>query len=81
MTSTKDRTVEIIAGVIDLNQGEIENLRLDVGYKRLKKWTSARHAEIITAVEDEFHIEFDELAIAGMNNVAKIVDYVERATP
>ncbi len=44
--STKDRVVRTIAEVLGLEESEVENLRAEVGYKRLKKWTSARHAEI-----------------------------------
>lgn len=75
--STKDRVVRTIAEVLDLDESEIDNLRTEVGYKRLKKWTSARHAEIIVALEDEFDIEIDDRAIAKLNDVRKIVDYVD----
>lgn len=74
---TKDRVVRTIAGVLGLDEAEIDNLRTEVGYKRLKKWTSARHAEIIVALEDEFGIEIDDGAIAKLNDVRKIVDYVD----
>ena len=75
--STKDRVVRTIAGVLSLDESEIDNLRTEAGYKRLKKWTSARHAEIIVALEDEFDIEIDDRAIAKLNDVRKIVDYVD----
>jgi acyl carrier protein len=74
---TKDTVIRLIAEVLRLNDGEIDNLRQEVGYKRLKRWTSSRHVEIIVAVEDEFDIEVDERAIPRLNNVAKIVAYVE----
>ena len=70
--STKDRVVRTIAGVLSLDESEIDNLRTEAGYKRLKKWTSARHAEIIVALEDEFDIEIDDRAIAKLNDVRKI---------
>lgn len=75
--STKDRVVRTIAEILSLDEGEIDNLRTEVGYKRLKKWTSARHAEIIVALEDEFDIEIEDRAIAKLNDVRKIVDYVD----
>ncbi|HXV75999.1 MAG TPA: acyl carrier protein [Candidatus Polarisedimenticolaceae bacterium] len=77
--STKETVIGQIAAVLQLDEAEIENLRKDVGYKRLKKWTSARHVEIIVAVEDVFDIEVDERSIPKLNDVAKIVAYVEAA--
>lgn len=73
----KERIVRTITEVLELTPDEQENLRTEVGYKMLKKWTSARHAEIIVALEDEFDLEIDELSIPGLNNVAKIIAYIE----
>jgi acyl carrier protein len=72
----RTQVIEIIVNILDLNKKEEENLRLEAGYKAIKKWTSARHAEIIVAIEDEYEIEIDELSIAGLNNVKKIVVYI-----
>ena len=73
----KDTVIRLIGEVLTLDADEIENLRQEVGYKRLKKWTSARHAEIIVAVEDEFDIEIDERSIPRLNDVARIVAHVQ----
>lgn len=76
----KDRIIRAISSVLRLTPEEEANLRLEAGYKTLKKWTSARHAEIIVAIEDEFGIEIDELAIPKLNNVAKFAQYVRSKT-
>jgi acyl carrier protein len=77
--NTKERVVQTIAGVLKLDEREVENLRKEIGYKRLKKWTSARHAEIMVAIEDDFDIEIEDRALAKLSNVRRIVDYVEGA--
>lgn len=77
----KERAVQAIAGTISLTAAETENLKNETAYKALAKWTSARHAEIIVALEDEFHIEIDERSIPGLINVTRIVDYVQKAMP
>ena len=76
----KERIVRAISSVLRLTPEEEANLRLDEGYKTLKKWTSARHAEIVVAIEDEFGIEIDEIAIPKLNSVAKFVQYVGSQT-
>jgi acyl carrier protein len=77
--SIKERVVQTLVEVLKLDAREIENLRTEIGYKRLKKWTSARHAEIMVAIEDEFEIEIADRALAKLNNVRRIVDYIEGA--
>jgi acyl carrier protein len=74
----KEQIIKIISEVLKLDEQEITNLRLEVGYKSLKKWTSSRHAEIIVALEDHFGEEVDELSIPKLNTVAKIADYFKR---
>ena len=70
--------MRVIAETLELTGAETDNLKQEAGYKRLRKWNSSRHAEIIVAIEDEFGIEIDERSIPRLNNVAKIVEYVER---
>ncbi|MGO9546899.1 MAG: acyl carrier protein [Rhodomicrobium sp.] len=76
----KERAVRAISSVLRLTPEEEANLRLETGYKTLKKWTSARHAEIVVAIEDEFQIEIDEISIPKLNNVVKFVAYIQSKT-
>lgn len=76
MTELRERVISAIANVLKLDAEEMTILRSDAGYKHLSKWTSARHAEIIVAVEDEFAIEIDERSIPKLNTVDKFVAYV-----
>lgn len=76
---TKQRVIKVIGETLQLNDEEVAILNLDVGYKQISKWNSARHAEVIVAIEDEFEIEVDERSIAKLNDVPKIVEYLNAA--
>lgn len=74
------RIIRVIGDTLDLNDEEAKILADVVGYKRLKKWTSARHAEIIVALEDEFDFEIAAEDIARLSDVSKIDAYIRQAT-
>ena len=44
----------------------------------IPKWDSLRHLIFISGVEQEFGIEFDLDAIAGLTNVAGVIGLIER---
>ena len=67
MNDTKQRVIRVISETLQLNDEDIAVLHQDVGYKQIRKWNSARHAEIIVAIEDEFDIEIDERSISKLN--------------
>lgn len=79
MSNVKDRVVDIIAEVLSLDAEGRAVLNDDTGNLELGSWTSARHAEIIVALEDEFDREVEERMIARLSDVPKIVDYFDRA--
>ncbi|HPS52538.1 MAG TPA: acyl carrier protein [Phycisphaerae bacterium] len=74
----KDKVVRAITDVLSLDSQEEEILRDENYSGGLTKWTSATHAEIIVAVEDAFDIEIDEMRIPGLNNVARIIEYIQQ---
>jgi acyl carrier protein len=76
MDDTTSRVIQAITGVLKLDSAEVVILQELSGFKKLRKWTSARHAEVMVAVEDEFGIMIDELSIPRLTDVAKIVAYI-----
>ena len=38
------------------------------------QWDSLKHIEVIFAIEDELHLQFDEAHLASLDSVSKIVD-------
>jgi acyl carrier protein len=77
----KEKVVRAIKNVLSLDAQEEEILRDENYSGGLTKWTSATHAEIIVAVEDEFDIEISDMRIPGLNSLAKIVAYVQENSP
>lgn len=73
----KQRIAELITEVLGLDEEEQVNLNNEEGYSVLRKWTSSKHAEIIVAVEDEYDIEVENREIPRLNNLAKIIEYVQ----
>lgn len=76
MNDLATRVRQIITAVLKLDAAEQANLAQEVGYKQLRKWTSAKHAEIMVAIEDAFELEIDGRDLARLNDVAKIVAYL-----
>jgi acyl carrier protein len=77
MNNVKECVLAIIGRVLKLDDRERATLSQETGYEQLRKWTSARHAEIIVALEDEFGIEIEGRDIPRLNDVAKIVAYLQ----
>jgi acyl carrier protein len=77
MNNLKDRVIAIISRVLKLDDRERAMLAKETGHEQLRKWTSARHAEIIVALEDEFGIEIDGRDMARLNDVSKIMAYIQ----
>jgi acyl carrier protein len=79
MSDIKERIINIVADVLEVNEQGREILRDDDEQHTLGEWTSARHAEIIVALEDEFDTEVEERMIAKLNDVPKMIEYFRRA--
>jgi acyl carrier protein len=77
MNDIKDRVIDIITQILKLDDRERAMLAKETGYEQLRKWTSARHAEIIVALEDEFRIEIDGRDMARLNDVSEIMAYIQ----
>jgi acyl carrier protein len=79
MSDIKETIINIVADVLEVDEQGREVLRDESGQHTLGAWTSARHAEIVVALEDEFDTEVEERMIAKLNNIPKMVEYFGRA--
>jgi len=77
LSPTQERVAQIIAEVLSLSPEDAASLRQLEGYKKLAAWTSARHVEIIVAIEEEFQVEIDDASILRLKDVASIAEYVD----
>ena len=41
---TRETVIQLIAGVLRLDEPDVAILRMETGYKQLRKWTSARRS-------------------------------------
>ncbi len=81
MSKNKERIVEIIREVLELQDDEVANLRNEDDYEPIARWDSIRHVQIMVALEDEFDIEIEDRAIPKLNNLAKIAAYIDQRKP
>ena len=77
LTEVQERVVQIIAQVLRLTPSDVESLRQLDGYKKVSLWTSAKHVEIIVAIEEEFDVEVDDASILKLRDVASIAEYLD----
>lgn len=62
---------EIISNVI----GEpLDSIKLDSGIGDFPKWDSLGHMSILTAVQDEFDVEFEPEEMIDIENVGDIIN-------
>ena len=82
MIDTRERVIRVISEALELDESDQAILESDRDNQQLPSWNSAGHVEIIIALEDEFGIAIDADSIARLNDVRKIVAYVDsKAAP
>jgi acyl carrier protein len=77
MTSIRDRVIGIIGDALSLSAEDRAILASDEAGGAIAGWDSAAHVELILALEDAFDFEIEVEAIARLNHVSKIVDYLD----
>jgi acyl carrier protein len=77
MTTIRDRVIGIIGDALSLSAEDRAILASDSAGGAIAGWDSAAHVELILALEDAFDFEIEVEAIARLNHVSKIVDYLE----
>jgi acyl carrier protein len=70
-----DKLYKIIGKHVGLKPEEITD---DLSYESTEKWDSFTHLSMVSDIEKEFHVEFDVDEITGMENVAKIKEYLKK---
>lgn len=73
----KDRIREIIAGVLEVNVVEILESH-QIG--DIETWDSIHHLMIVTSLEEELDIQYDEDILFEMTSVAEIISETIKLT-
>ena len=66
----KDRVYQIISEVFDIPVNQINK---DVSPDTINSWDSVNHVSLITSLEEEFQIKFDEDQMIEMMSVDSIL--------
>ena len=69
-----ERLNEVFQDVFDDDDIEVNN---ETTAKDIDGWDSLHHISLLSAIEDEFDIEFSMGRTVSMKNVGEMVDYIE----
>ena len=75
MASVLDRVIEVTAGVLKLEPGEIKpehSFTVDLGAE------SVQSIELVAMFEEEFEIEMDEDAALSVQSVGDAAEFIEK---
>jgi len=75
MSSIAAQLKQIVAQILDMDEADVVD---DLCAKTCAEWDSARHVNIILAIEDKFDIAFEEEDFVKMNNFAALVALVSQ---
>ncbi len=70
MPALRDRILQIIAAVLDIDQHSITE---SLSPQDLENWDSTQHVILLLAIEDEFDVTFTDDEILRMDNIAAII--------
>lgn len=75
--SIQEKLTGILARELGLDPSEISD---DLAYGTTPEWDSVGHMHLISALEEEFDITFDDAAISELTNLPKMRDAVRALT-
>ncbi|SLN55581.1 acyl carrier protein [Oceanibacterium hippocampi] len=70
-----DELDEIIADIFDIRVGK---LRDEMTHEDIEQWDSINHLKLITAIEDEYDIEFSMADVQAIDSIGKLREIVAR---
>jgi len=69
----EDKIKELMSSIFDIDK---ESITEDSSIENIKEWDSLNHMKLITILEDEYNIEFDEDELLDMVSFKKIVLFI-----
>jgi acyl carrier protein len=76
-SSIKNKVVHLLMQQFQLSETEVND---DLSFGDIPQWDSLGHMSLISALEDEFHLEVDADLIAQLTSVKAIYDHIESAS-
>ena len=72
----EEQVISILSDILRISRAE-----LMAGYDSRDIWDSMHRIEVLLAIEEEFDLQFDEDALAGLDTPEKLVQAVVEAAP
>ena len=71
----KDKIKNIICDILNIKKSALSE---NSGIETIKQWDSLKHMQIITAIEEEYKIQFSEEDLIKSNNLKKIINSIKK---
>jgi len=72
----KAEVIDIVSNILNIKKSKITE---NSGINTIKQWDSLKHMQIISAIEEEYKIEFSEQELINSNNVKKLINSIKKS--
>tara|TARA_B100000989_G_C19500216_1_gene453912 strand:+ start:1278 stop:1505 length:228 start_codon:yes stop_codon:yes gene_type:complete len=67
--------INIVSNILNIKRSKITE---NSGINTIEQWDSLKHMQIISAIEEEYKIEFSEEQLIKSNNVKKLINSIKK---
>ena len=71
----KDGVIDIVSNILNIKKSKITE---NSGINTIEQWDSLKHMQIISAIEEEYKVEFSEEELIKSNNVKKLINSIKK---
>ena len=71
----KAKVIDIVSNILNIKKSKITE---NSGINTIEQWDSLKHMQIISAIEEEYKIEFSEQELINSNNVKKLINSIKK---
>lgn len=71
----KAKVIDIVSNILNIKKSKITE---NSGINTIEQWDSLKHMQIISAIEEEYKIEFSEQELIRSNNVKKLINSIKK---
>ena len=71
----KAEVIDIVSNILNIKKSKITE---NSGINTIEQWDSLKHMQIISAIEEEYKIEFSEQELIRSNNVKKLINSIKK---
>ena len=71
----KTEVIDIVSNILNIKKSKITE---NSGINTIEQWDSLKHMQIISAIEEEYKIEFSEQELIRSSNVKKLINSIKK---